>query len=178
VTTVLNQAVKSEVETYLARLERQIKDRRIAVPMNVMHSGGGIFGVEAATDNALRTVLSGPAAGAVATRHVSDVAGVGDAIGMDIGGTSADITIVRDGDLVRTTEAEIDDLPIKTPMIDVATVGAGGGSIAWIDDGGALRVGPASAGADPGPICYDRSGSKPTLTAQISSLDVSIPTGS
>ncbi|WP_129113618.1 hydantoinase/oxoprolinase family protein [Halegenticoccus tardaugens] len=164
ITTVLNEAIKSTVQDYFARLDDGIDERGIDVPLNVMHSGGGIFSTSQATDRAIRTVLSGPAAGAVATKNVSQQEGYEDAIGMDMGGTSADVSLVRDGELVRSTEGEINDLPVKTPMIDINTVGAGGGSIAWIDEGGALRVGPKSAGADPGPICYGGGGEQPTLT--------------
>jgi len=164
ITTVLNEAIKSTVRDYFARLDEGIEERGIEVPLNVMHSGGGIFSTAQATDRAIRTVLSGPAAGAVATMDVSLQEGYADAIGMDMGGTSADVSLVRDGELVRSTEGEINNLPVKTPMIDINTVGAGGGSIAWLDDGGALRVGPESAGADPGPICYGNSGEDPTLT--------------
>jgi N-methylhydantoinase A len=164
VTTVLNEAVKRNVADYLDRLGAGIAERGIEVPLNVMHSGGGIFSPTQATRFALRTVLSGPAAGAVAARHVSTGLGYEDAIGLDMGGTSADVSIVEDGELVRSTEGEINDLPIKTPLIDINTVGAGGGSIAWIDEGGGLRVGPQSAGADPGPVCYDRGGTAPTVT--------------
>jgi N-methylhydantoinase A len=164
VTTVLNEAVKRRVADYLDRLGDGLAERGVTVPLNVMHSGGGVFGTEQATRFALRTVLSGPAAGAVAARSVATGLGYRDAIGLDMGGTSADVSIVEGGDLVRSTEGEIDDLPIKTPLIDVNTVGAGGGSVAWLDSGGGLRVGPRSAGADPGPICYDRGGTEPTVT--------------
>jgi N-methylhydantoinase A len=164
VTTVLNEAVKRHVADYLDRLVAGVADRGIDVPPNVMHSGGGIFGPEQAKQYALRTVLSGPAAGAVAAQSVSTGLGYDEAIGLDMGGTSADVSIVEGGELVRSTEGEIADLPIKTPLIDVNTVGAGGGSIAWIDDGGGLRVGPRSSGADPGPICYGRGGTDPTVT--------------
>jgi N-methylhydantoinase A len=95
---------------------------------------------------------------------VSTGLGYDAAIGLDMGGTSADVSIVEGGELVRSTEGEINDLPIKTPLIDINTVGAGGGSIAWLDSAGGLRVGPRSAGADPGPICYDRGGIEPTVT--------------
>jgi len=164
VTTVLNEGVKRTIADYLDRLEAGITERGIEVPLNVMHSGGGVFSPSQATEFALRTVLSGPAAGAVAAREVATGLGHEDAIGLDMGGTSADVSIVEDGRLVRSTEGEIDGLPIKTPLIDVNTVGAGGGSIAWIDEAGGLRVGPRSAGADPGPICYDRGGTEPTVT--------------
>ena len=164
VTTVLNEAVKMTIQEYLGRLDDGISDRGIDVPLNVMHSGGGIFGTEQASAFALRTVLSGPAAGAVACREVTRTERLERAIGLDMGGTSADVSIVEEGGLVRSTEGEINDLPINTPLVDINTVGAGGGSIAWIDAGGGLRVGPQSAGADPGPICYGRGGTRPTVT--------------
>jgi N-methylhydantoinase A len=164
VTTVLNEAVKRNIADYLDRLSTGVGERDIDVPFNVMHSGGGVFSPEQATEFALRTVLSGPAAGAVACRDVSTGLGYDAAIGLDMGGTSADVSIVEGGELVRSTEGEINDLPIKTPLIDINTVGAGGGSIAWLDSAGGLRVGPRSAGADPGPICYDRGGIEPTVT--------------
>jgi len=164
ITTVLNEAIRTTVEDYFARLERGIAERGVDAPLNVMHSGGGVFSTGQATERAVRTVLSGPAAGGVAAREVSGAEGFDDAVGMDMGGTSADVSIVQGGTLVRSTEGEISDLPVKTPMIDINTVGAGGGSIAWIDEGGGLRVGPTSSGADPGPICYGRGGTDPTLT--------------
>jgi N-methylhydantoinase A len=164
ITTVLNEAIKTTVEDYFGRLADGIKARGIDVPLNIIHSGGGIFTAEQATSRAVRTITSGPAAGAVATQKVSRQEGFANAIGMDMGGTSADVSLVRDGDIVRSTEGEVNDLPIKTPMIDINTVGAGGGSIAWIDEGGVLHVGPKSAGADPGPICYGNGGEDPTIT--------------
>ena len=164
VTTVLNEAVKVTIEDYLRRLDDGVRARGIDAPLNVMHSGGGIFGTAQAREFALRTVLSGPAAGAVACRDVARAEDIPHAIGLDMGGTSADVSIVEEGDIVRSTEGEINDLPINTPLVDINTVGAGGGSIAWIDDAGGLRVGPRSAGADPGPICYGRGGTQPTVT--------------
>ncbi|MCD2205213.1 hydantoinase/oxoprolinase family protein [Halobacterium sp. KA-6] len=164
VTTVLNEGVKMTIKDYLARLDTGIEERNIDIPLNVMHSGGGIFGTQQATDFALRTVLSGPAAGAVACQDVATEGGFSNAIGLDMGGTSADVSIIEDGDIVRSTEGEINDLPINTPLVDIHTVGAGGGSIAWLDNAGGLRVGPKSAGADPGPICYGRGGEEPTVT--------------
>jgi N-methylhydantoinase A len=164
ITTVLNEAIKTTVKDYFAQLEDGIAERDIDAPLNVMHSGGGVFSTGQATTNAIRTVLSGPAAGGVAAQAVSTTEGYENAVGMDMGGTSADVSIIQNGTLVRSTEGEINDLPVKTPMIDINTVGAGGGSIAWIDKGGGLRVGPKSSGADPGPICYDHGGMDPTLT--------------
>lgn len=164
ITTVLNEAVKVKIHDYIENLESTLAGKGVDVPLNIMHIGGGVLRAEQATESAIRTVLSGPAAGAVATVHTTEREGNPNAIGMDMGGTSTDVSIVRDGEIIRTTEGEINNLPINTPMIDLSTVGAGGGSIAWIDDGGALRIGPESAGAEPGPICYDRGGERTTLT--------------
>jgi N-methylhydantoinase A len=164
VTTVLNEAVKNKIADYLERLRSGVTERDITAPIFIMHSGGGIYSVESAKKFALRTVLSGPAAGAVAVRDIAVNTGYDNAIGLDMGGTSADVSIVEDGEIIRSTEGEIADLPINTPLIDINTVGAGGGSLAWIDKGGGLRVGPESAGANPGPIIYDRGGNRPTVT--------------
>jgi len=164
VTTVLNEAVKVRTADYFARLRDGVVVLGIDAPMYIMHSGGGVFGVDAATRYALRTVLSGPAAGAIGAREAASTTGVTHAIGLDMGGTSADVSLLEGGTLVRSTEGEINDLPIKTPLIDINTVGAGGGSVAWVDAGGGLRVGPDSAGANPGPICYGRGGERPTVT--------------
>lgn len=164
VTTVLNEAVKTKIADYLERLRSGVTDRDITAPIFIMHSGGGVYSVESAKTFALRTVLSGPAAGAVAVRDIAVKTGFDNAIGLDMGGTSADVSIVEDSEIIRSTEGEIADLPINTPLIDISTVGAGGGSLAWVDKGGGLRVGPESAGAKPGPIIYDRGGNRPTVT--------------
>lgn len=164
VTTVLNEAVKTRTADYFDRLETGVADRGIDAPLYIMHAGGGVFGVEAASRHALRTVLSGPAAGALGARDAAVAAGFENAIGLDMGGTSADVSIVEEGTVVRTTSGEINDLPVSVPQLDISTVGAGGGSVAWVDPGGGLRVGPDSAGADPGPVCYDRGGERPTVT--------------
>ena len=126
-------------------------------------SGGTAEAAEAATAGAW-SVLSGPAGGAVGSAPLAKAAGTPDAIGLDMGGTSCDVCVVDDGEVRRTDSREIDGRPIQLPMVDVHTVGAGGGSIGWRDAGGALRVGPRSAGAKPGPACYGRGGSEPTVT--------------
>lgn len=164
ITTVLNEAIKVAIDDYLQSLEEGIDRIGIEAPLNIVHSGGGIFSAEQAAKRAIRTITSGPAAGAVAARKTAESEGYKNAIGMDMGGTSTDVSIIRNNEIVRSMEGEVNELPVKTPMIDINTVGAGGGSIAWIDDGGILRVGPKSAGADPGPICYDRGGENPTVT--------------
>ncbi len=148
-TTVVNAYVAPLVERYLGRLERALGSARLSI----MQSNGGSISVTAARTQPVRTVLSGPAAGVVGARAVAAAAGLSRIISFDMGGTSTDVGLV-DGDIPTTTESTIGDFPLRLPVIDIHTVGAGGGSIARVDVGGALRVGPVSAGAVPGPACY------------------------
>ena len=129
-----------------------------------MRSSGGTADAEEASRSGAWSVLSGPAGGAVGAGLLAMSAGHPDAIGLDMGGTSCDVCVVDDGRVRRTDSREIEGRPIQLPMVDVHTVGAGGGSIGWCDAGGALRVGPRSAGAEPGPACYGRSGGEATVT--------------
>ena len=129
-----------------------------------MQSNGGLIDVEAAAGHASWTVLSGPAGGAAGAAFVARTAGVNDALCLDMGGTSCDVCVVDGGSVQERSSGEIAGRPLALPMLAVHTVGAGGGSIAWRDAGGALRVGPRSAGADPGPACYGRGGTEPTVT--------------
>jgi len=152
-TAVVNAAVAPIVGAYLTRLEAALP----AGSLRIMGSNGGALSPGRASAEAARTVLSGPAAGVVAARHVCAAAGVSRIISLDMGGTSTDVSLVPETILL-TGETSVAGHPIKTPAVDIHTVGAGGGSIAWIDGGGALKVGPASAGADPGPACYGRGG--------------------
>ncbi len=147
-TTVINAYVGPLMERYLARLERASHHR-----ISILQSNGGSMTMAEARAQAVRTVLSGPAGGVVGARALADLEKIDRLIGFDMGGTSTDVHLV-DGAPVETTESLIDGLPIRTPMLDIKTVGAGGGSIARVDRGGLLRVGPESAGADPGPACY------------------------
>jgi len=132
--------------------------------LRIMHSAGGTFSADEAAKNAARLVLSGPAGGVQGAAFVARQAGFCDVITYDMGGTSTDVATVIDSRPQWTTSATIDGLPIALPMFDIHTVGAGGGSVAWLDAGGALRVGPRSAGAIPGPACYGRGGTEPTVT--------------
>ena len=129
-----------------------------------MQSNGGLIDIEAAAGHASWTVLSGPAGGAAGAAFVARAAGVNDALCLDMGGTSCDVCVVDGGSVQERSSGEIAGRPLALPMLAVHTVGAGGGSIAWRDAGGALRVGPRSAGADPGPACYGRGGTEPTVT--------------
>jgi N-methylhydantoinase A len=159
-TCVLNAAVEPVMRRYLSNLAAQLPDPTITV----MTSGGGTSGVDFAAAAPVHTLLSGPAAGVVAAGAVARCAGFADAIAFDMGGTSTDVCLIRDGQPEISTSAQIAGLPFRTPAVGIHTVGAGGGSIAWVDTGGALRVGPRSAGADPGPACYGLGGAEPTVT--------------
>jgi N-methylhydantoinase A len=158
-TTVINAYVSPVVDRYLHTLE----ERLIAADFHIMQSNGGSIRASRARKEAVRSILSGPAGGVVGAFHVGKMAGYENVIGFDMGGTSTDVSLC-DGEIRITKEAEIDHFPIRIPMIDIHTVGSGGGSIAFVDAGGALRVGPQSAGADPGPVCYGLGGTEPTVT--------------
>jgi N-methylhydantoinase A len=162
--TVINAALKPVMGRYLKRMEAGVADRGVDAPVKVMASSGGTVGADAARERPIDTLLSGPAAGVRGAAHVAGAAGFDDVLTMDMGGTSCDVSLVRDGDPVVSTEGTVGDYPVGVPMVDVHTIGAGGGSVAWVDEGGSLRVGPRSAGADPGPVCYGRGGTDPTVT--------------
>jgi len=132
--------------------------------LRIMHSGGGTLSVEEAGASAARLVLSGPAGGVMGAAFVAKAAGMSNVITYDMGGTSTDVAVILDGQPQWTTASQVDGLPLGLPAFDIITVGAGGGSIAWLDAGGALRVGPRSAGAVPGPACYNRGGAEPAVT--------------
>ena len=163
-TTVLNAAVAPRMGRYLGSLVERLGDAGLAVPVEVMRSGGGTFTAEVAGSRPVETLLSGPAAGAWGAAAVGAACGAGDLIGLDMGGTSSDVTLVRDGRPATTASGAVGGLPFAVPTTDVHTVGAGGGSIAWFDEGGSLRVGPRSAGAVPGPAAYGDGGTEPTVT--------------
>ena len=172
-TTAVDAYVTPAIRGYLTRLTERATDAGVPEP-RVMQANGGTAAAETVSEQAVSTTLSGPAAGVVgaaataaadgADAAASDDTAAPSVVTFDMGGTSSDVSLVRDGQAERTTEADIDGIPIRTPMVDVTTVGAGGGSIAWVDSGGALRVGPESAGAEPGPACYGRGGDRPTVT--------------
>ncbi|ELZ35628.1 hydantoinase/oxoprolinase family protein [Halorubrum tebenquichense] len=163
-TTVVDAYVRPAIDGYVGRLTERARDLGLPRP-RIMQANGGVTDAETVRRNAVTTVLSGPAAGVVgASAAAATDADREGLVTFDMGGTSSDVSLVRDGEVERTTEAVIADRPIGTPMVDVETVGAGGGSIAWVDAGGALRIGPRSAGADPGPACYGKGGTEPTVT--------------
>jgi N-methylhydantoinase A/oxoprolinase/acetone carboxylase beta subunit len=157
-TTAINAYVAPLMESYLARLEKKLSPN----PVRIMQSNGGFISARSAAENPVSTILSGPAGGAVGAKEVAAAAGFANIISFDMGGTSTDVSLCA-GDLSVTTESTISDLPLRLPIIDIHTVGSGGGSIAYPDAGGALRVGPQSAGADPGPACYGK-GDEVTVT--------------
>jgi N-methylhydantoinase A/acetone carboxylase, beta subunit len=163
-TTTLNAALKPVMDQYLGNLETEIADLGIRPDLEVMQSNGGIITADIARTRPVNTLLSGPAAGVQGASYVAGLGGIENLMTMDMGGTSCDVSLVEGGDPMVATDVEVGNYPVNVPMIDIHTVGAGGGSIAWIDDGDALRVGPRSAGAEPGPICYGRGGTSPTIT--------------
>ncbi len=151
--TIMNAGVMPAVTTYVQRLQRRLADADIAAPLLLMQSNGGVAGAATIGRAPALTVLSGPAAGVVGARDVAAAAGIGDIVTVDIGGTSADICLLRGGRIALTQRGHIGEWPLPLPMVDMVTIGAGGGSIARLSNG-ALTVGPASAGAVPGPACY------------------------
>ena len=163
-TTVMNAAVMPIVERYLNRLSQTTAEMGVASRLHVMQSNGGIMTAETASRKSVNTILSGLAGGVLGGVTLARQAGFENAITIDMGGTSFDISLAYGGKIRFSRESEIGGHAIAVPMIDVHTLGAGGGSIAWIDAGGALQVGPRSAGADPGPACYARGGALPTVT--------------
>ena len=162
--TVLNAYVQPLVGRYVERLGERLRERGIAAPLSIMKSNGGVVGADVIRAQAIHTALSGPAAGVVGARLVGAAAGLGDLISVDVGGTSADVCLVRGGEATVTTEGRVGAWPLPVPMIDIHTIGAGGGSIARVTADGALTVGPESAGAVPGPACYAAGGEEPTVT--------------
>ena len=162
-TTVIDAYLSPLLASYLARLGDAAGEAGLPQPV-VMQSSGGVAPAAEAARSGAWSVLSGPAGGAVGAGLVARVSGGGNAVGLDMGGTSCDVCVVEEGRVRRTDSREVEGRIIQLPMVDVHTVGAGGGSIGWRDPGGALRVGPRSAGADPGPACYGRGGREPAVT--------------
>lgn len=163
-TTVLNSYVGPILSSYLKNLVRKLKDIGFEGVLLIMQSNGGVVSPEIAIDGAAVTLLSGPAAGPVAGIEYASVQGYQDCITIDMGGTSFDAALIKDKTPLVTTEGEIDRLRIALPMLGIVTIGAGGGSIGWVDEGGLLRMGPHSAGSNPGPACYGLGGELPTCT--------------
>jgi N-methylhydantoinase A len=163
-TTTLSAYVQPVIDRYIARFRDRLDAAGFRGRFSVMQSNGGRLPATAMKANAINAFLSGPAAGVMGAVRQAERSDYRNLITLDIGGTSTDVCVVTDGKPQLTHEFSIDGLPIRMPLLDINTVGAGGGSIVWMDEGGMLRVGPQSAGADPGPACYGRGGTEPTLT--------------
>lgn len=164
VVTAFDAYVKPVIDRYLTRLETGLVDSGVRAPLQVMQSRGGLMASAIARLKPVRLFLSGPAAGVVGARIAGRMAGIDDLITVDIGGTSSDIALIDKGKALIRAEGRIDGYPLRVPMVDVNSIGSGGGSIAWLDGAGGLRVGPHSAGSEPGPACYGRGGELPTVT--------------
>jgi N-methylhydantoinase A len=162
-TTVIDAYLSPLLSDYLRGLAAACAEGGLPAPA-VMKSSGGVAPIDEVAASGAQTVLSGPAGGAVGAALLARLSGDANAVGLDMGGTSCDVCVVSEGSVRRTESRVIGGRVIQLPMVDVHTVGAGGGSVAWRDDGGALRVGPRSAGAEPGPACYGRGGTEPTVT--------------
>lgn len=164
-TTVINAYIAPVMANYLSRLENRLKEMGVTTPkLYIMQSNGGVSTFEGSTKRPVATVLSGPAGGVIASMGTCERGGIKNIITFDMGGTSCDVALIHRGSPVITTQGRISQRPISLPMLDIHTVSAGGGTIARIDAVGALQVGPDSAGADPGPVCYDRGGENITIT--------------
>ncbi|MDH3700327.1 MAG: hydantoinase/oxoprolinase family protein [Alphaproteobacteria bacterium] len=163
-TTALNALLVPVVARYLDRLSERMQEARFDPHLYLVQSNGGLATPGVAGAQPVRLLLSGPSGGAMAVTQLAAEVEEPNLVGVDMGGTSFDVCVVRDGTSSVVTEGDIDGLPVRLPMMEIRTVGAGGGSIAWIDPGGALHVGPRSAGASPGPVCYGQGGEEPAVT--------------
>ena len=162
-TAVMNAYIAPRVERYLVTLERELGKLEVSSPLYVMQSNGGITSARSARAEPLQTLLSGPVGGTIGGAALARTTGRRNLLCIDMGGTSFDLSLVVNGEPTVATETELQGLPVLMPLVDIHTIGAGGGSLAWLEAGG-LRVGPQSAGADPGPACYGRGGTQPTVT--------------
>lgn len=163
-TTTVNAYLGPVMQRYVTALGARLTDAGLPVAPNLTQSNGGVTGFDQAAAMPVRTVLSGPSTGVVAAQVLGKLTGVEDLITFDMGGTSSDVALLSGGQCRMVSEAEVHGYPLKTPMLDIHTVGAGGGSIAYVDTGGLLKVGPRSAGAYPGPACYGQGSTEPTVT--------------
>ena len=163
-TTLVDVLVKPYCKTYLTNAANKIEEKSGKIPFLIMQSNGGVVKHSTAGERPVTMLLSGPAAGLLGSIHMAQLAGYRDILTIDVGGTSTDVAIIENYKPMYTSSSNVESYPVKTPMLDIVTVGSGGGSIAWTDPYGSLKVGPKSAGADPGPICYRKGGTKPTVT--------------
>ena len=164
-TATLNAYLQPPIGDYLERLEAGLRQGGFGGEILILQSNGGVMSVDIARSFPIRTALSGPAAGVIAGAHIGVSAGFPNLITCDMGGTSFDVSLVADGESAIAAQTSVDfGMVIRTPMIEITTIGAGGGSIAWVDRGGMLQIGPESAGSDPGPVCYSLGNDRPTVT--------------
>ena len=163
-TTVLNAYVMPRVSSYIGNLESSLRANAVDSSFSIMKSNGGMIGADIAVRQPVHTALSGPAAGVMATLQIAETTGVANSISFDMGGTSTDVSLMRDGNPTLNLAGRLGTWPIQLPMLDIATIGCGGGSIANLSPYGSLTVGPASAGSVPGPVCYGKGGTAPTVT--------------
>ena len=163
-TTVMNGYLGPVIGRYMDNLKARLKKEYGEITLHIMQSNGGTMTAEVAKDFACQLINSGPAGGAIATAFISRITGNEMAVGADMGGTTFDISIIDKNLPKTTTWGGVTEYPIKLPMVDMKTIGAGGGSIAWVDEGGILNVGPQSAGSEPGPACYGWGGTLPTIS--------------
>ncbi len=164
-TTALNVCLQPLVGKYLGRLDERLGEEGFNGELLIVQSNGGVMSADTARTLPVRTALSGPAAGVIAGAYIAEAAGFSNVITCDMGGTSFDVALVSEGRAAQSLQSSIDfGLVIRTPMIEITTIGAGGGSIAWVDRGGFLQIGPESAGSDPGPVCYGLGNDRPTVT--------------
>jgi N-methylhydantoinase A len=175
-TAVFDAYIKPTFETYVDELDGQLREAGFDNAFYITRSGGGTLSAANAKQTPVQTILSGPAGGIIGASAVGDMTGRSDVITVDIGGTSTDACVIEDGSPAIQYESNLEHLPMMIPVYDIRTIGAGGGSIAWVDSG-LLKVGPKSAGADPGPICYGRGGEQPTVTDAALSLGYINPEG-
>ena len=165
VTAAVNAAIQPVLARYIERLQSELKGRGFAKDLLVMQGNGGTVSSSIVAEHAVNTVMSGPASGVIAAAYTGNASGMPNLVTYDMGGTSSDVALIKDGLPSVSSELELEyAMPIHVPMVDVHTIGAGGGSLASVDAAGMLRVGPESAGATPGPICYARGGTRPTIT--------------
>jgi N-methylhydantoinase A len=164
-TTVVDAYIKPVMVRYIERLVSELESGGLVPRPFLMQGSGGMVTADRATERPIGTLSSGPAAGAIAAAKIARAAGFGDIVTFDVGGTSTDVALIHGGQPYLSTQKQVEwGLPARVPMLDVESVGAGGGSIGWIDQGGALKMGPQSAGSDPGPICYGTGGTDPALS--------------
>src|ERR1700722_13416376 len=163
-TAVIGGYVQPKVSHYLSSLQRALRETGIAADMKVTKSNGGVMSAETGKTNCVQMILSGTASGVIGAAYVAQLCGLQRCMSLDIGGTTADVALIIDGEPQYATGEYIGDFQIHIPSVSVSSIGDGGGSIAWVDDFGVLKVGPESAGSNPGPVCYGRGGPRATIT--------------